>query len=282
VVAVAAMAPLVIGVWLAFAVLRSAVLGNMTLFGLLGQVVIGLALLLLNLQVISSVGSVDRRLARTMLGPRARDVLQRRVSELAASRAGVMAAVDTERRRIERDLHDGVQQRLVALGMLLGRARRSRDLDAVHALVRQAHEAAQHSLDDLREVAWRVYPSTLEHAGLDEVLAMVAQRSSVPVRIRCDLPVRPPRQVETVLYFVVCEAITNAAKHAGANLITVDIERRGETIVGTMHDDGNGGADPTGGGLTGLAERVHALDGTLRVDSPPGGPTTLVAELPCG
>lgn len=273
---------LAVGVVLATIVVRAVFRGDLGVTDALLQAVVGAALLLVNVQAVVSVAALDVRLARRLLGPNARTLLEDRVRELAASRAGVIAAVDAERQRIERDLHDGLQQRLVALGMLLGRARRSRDAERTTALLAQAHADAQQAVAELREVAWRVYPSALDDADLGQVLEMVAQRSDVPVRVRCDLPVRPQRQVETVLYFVACEALTNAAKHAAATLITVEIGAGEEFVRMTVHDDGVGGADPAGRGLSGLARRVAAQDGRLRVDSPAGGPTTVSVELPCG
>ncbi|MGK5739902.1 sensor histidine kinase [Micromonospora sp. URMC 103] len=273
---------LAIGLVLAGILLTATLRGDVTVPDLLLQVVIGAVLLLLNVQAVASVGALDVRLARALLGRGTRAALEARVRELATTRAGVIAAVDAERQRIERDLHDGLQQRLVALGMLLGRARRSRDPERTYALLGQAHEDVQRAVEELRDVAWRVYPSALEDGDLGAVLGMVAQRSAVPVRIRCDLPVRPDRQVETVLYFVACEALTNAAKHAAATLVTIDIEAGQGQVRMRVRDDGAGGADPSGRGLSGLARRVAALDGRLRVDSPAGGPTTVLAELPCG
>ncbi|MFG3708181.1 sensor histidine kinase [Micromonospora sp. NPDC047670] len=273
---------LAFGVVLASIVVRATLRGDLGVTDALLQVVVGAALLLVNVQAVVSVAALDVRLARRLLGPNARALLEERVRELAASRAGVIAAVDAERQRIERDLHDGLQQRLVALGMLLGRARRSKDAERTAALLAQAHADAQQAVAELREVAWRVYPSALDNADLGQVLEMVAQRSAVPVRVRCDLPVRPQRQVETVLYFVACEALTNAAKHAAATLITIEIDSGEGRVRMTVHDDGVGGADPAGRGLSGLARRVAALDGRLRVDSPPGGPTIVSVELPCG
>ncbi|WP_157641168.1 sensor histidine kinase [Longispora albida] len=273
---------LLFGGYLAAIVLASAARGRMTAGQFLLQLVIGGVLFALNWQAIVSVAGLDRRLASNLLTPSARDLLERRVGELAASRAGVMSAVDTERQRIERDLHDGLQQRLVALGMLLGRARRSQDPAKAAELLAQAHAAAQQAIDDLREVAWRVYPSALEHSGLPDVLALVAQRSPVPVRIEHDLPARPARQTETALYFVACEAITNAAKHAGATMIKIEIGWLGAEVRMLVSDDGTGGADPDGTGLRGLERRVAALDGRFTVDSPAGGPTTIEAVLPCG
>ncbi|NUR85006.1 MAG: sensor histidine kinase, partial [Nonomuraea sp.] len=149
-------------------------------------------------------------------------------------------------------------------------------------LLEQAHEQAQQALAELREVAWRVYPSGLDSLGLGEALAGVAERAGIPVRVTCELPERPPMAVETAAYFVVSEAVTNAAKHAAASLVTVDIRKEGETVVVRVTDDGTGGARSSGGGLSGLARRVAALDGTFAVDSPPGGPTAITAVLPCG
>ena len=142
----------------------------------------GVVLLYLNLMGIVGVADLDARTARRYLGPSTEELLQLRVSELSVSRAEVVQAVNDERRRIERDLHDGVQQRLVALGMLLSRARRSNDADRAADLVRQAHEESQQALHDLREVAWRVYPTVLDQLGLHDVLGDLADRSSIPVR----------------------------------------------------------------------------------------------------
>ncbi|WP_315985181.1 histidine kinase [Microbispora sp. CSR-4] len=191
-----------------------------------------------------------------------------------------MSAVGQERRRIERDLHDGVQQRLVALAVLIGRARRGRSPQLLDDLLHQAHEEAQEALRELREVAWRVYPAELDTLGLRESLSAVAERAGMPVTVAYGLAARPPGEVETAVYFVVREAMTNAAKHAAAGQVRVEIVEDGDTIVVRVRDDGRGGADPGGGGLSGLARRVAALDGRFQVDSPPGGPTIVSAELP--
>jgi signal transduction histidine kinase len=191
-------------------------------------------------------------------------------------------AVDAERRRIERDLHDGLQQRLVALAMLLGRARRpERTPEQAEALLRQAHEESEGVLAELREVAWRVYPSALDGPGLREALGGVAERSPVPLRLAYDVPGPLPQLVETAAYFVVSEAVTNAAKHACATDVEVRLALKAGVLTVRVRDDGTGGADPAGAGLSGLRGRVEALDGRLRVDSPSGGPTTVTAELPC-
>ncbi|MDG4791023.1 histidine kinase [Micromonospora sp. WMMD1102] len=244
--------------------------------------VLAVVLLFLAVQGVVGVAALDRRLARRFLGPSGRELLERRITELSASRAGVLAAVDAERRRIERDLHDGVQQRLVALGMLVGRARRTSDPAKATELLRQAHEESARVLDDLREVAWRVYPTALDNLGLADALARVAEHAGLPVRVDCRLVGRPARAVETAAYFVVSEAVTNAAKHARAGQVDVGVVVRDGRLVVTVVDDGVGGADPAGAGLSGLARRVAALDGRLRVTSPAGGPTTIEAELPCG
>ncbi|WP_184569010.1 sensor histidine kinase [Streptomyces zagrosensis] len=281
----------------------------------------GMFLFFLAAQSLAGIVVLERQLAWHFLGVAPQDVLRRRIEELASSRAGVVAAVHDERRRIERDLHDGVQQRLVALGMLLGRARRGQDPERAHALLVQAHEESRQALAELREVAWRVYPTVLDEAGLRAALETVAERSSLPVRLDYGLTVEPAIPVRTVAYFVVCEAVTNAIKHANAHTIHIALTRAPATrpvpaLAGPhsgalpgkpprpapeatnpaasggdlalplvlrvrITDDGSGGADPTGSGLLGLAQRAAAIDGSLRLDSPPGGPTTITAELPC-
>ncbi|MEW2073986.1 sensor histidine kinase [Streptomyces sp. NPDC012403] len=241
----------------------------------------GLFLLFLAVQGILAVAELEGKLAHRLLGPRHQEELERRIAELSASRAAVVDAVNDERRRIERDLHDGVQQRLVALGMLLGRALRSEDPARTDRLLRQAHEESRHALDDLREVAWRVYPTTLDEAGLRAALETVAERASVPVRVEYGLTGEPERAVGTVVYFVVCEAVTNAVKHATPTRIAVEVGSKEGVVYVSVEDDGRGGANATGSGLFGLARRVAALDGHLEVRSPPGGPTLVTAELPC-
>ncbi|WP_190142003.1 sensor histidine kinase [Streptomyces glebosus] len=241
----------------------------------------GLFLLFLSLQGTFGVAGLETRLARYYLGPSHHETLERRIEELAATRAGVIFAVNDERRRIERDLHDGVQQRLVALGMLLGRALRSQDARRAEQLLRQAHEESGQALTELREVAWRVYPTVLDEAGLRAALETVAERSAIPVRLDYALATEPDTAVATVAYFVVSEAVTNAVKHSGAGRITVRVAPGEDAVLVHIEDDGPGGADSSGSGLFGLARRVAAVDGRFRVDSPAGGPTTITAELPC-
>ncbi|MFF0748572.1 sensor histidine kinase [Streptomyces sp. NPDC004267] len=242
----------------------------------------GLLLLFLAVQGLGQVARMEAELAMRMLGPSQADALEARIAQLAASRAEIMDVVHEERRRIERDLHDGVQQRLVALGMLIGRARRGQDPERAAELLRQAHEESRRALDELREVAWRVHPAILDQAGLRTALEAVAERSPLPVRIGYAVPGALPRAVEAAAYFVVAEAVTNVVKHAGASTVDVQVTEEDGVLDVRVRDDGAGGADAArGSGLAGLASRVAALDGRFRVDSPAGGPTVIGAMLPC-
>ncbi|MFI6504314.1 sensor histidine kinase [Nonomuraea typhae] len=240
---------------------------------------LGLVLLALTAAAVELVAWAERRLAVRHLGPGTQELMRRRIAELTDTRLGIVRAVDDERRRIERDLHDGVQQRGVALAMLLGRARHSPE--AAPELVEQAYAESRRLLDELRSVAWRVYPTALDELGLRAALDGVAERAGVPVQVRYGLRERPLSEVETALYFVAREAITNAVKHSGARDILVDLREEDGTVVMTVSDDGRGGADPAGGGLSGLARRVRALDGSFEVRSGADG-TTVRAALPCG
>ena len=209
--------------------------------------------------------------------------LQERIDVLETTRAGAVDVQDTEARRIERDLHDGAQARLVALGMNLGMAeqRLAADPEAARGLLTEARLGVEEALRELRELARGIHPPVLTDRGLEAAIAALAHRSAVPVFVTAELPERPPAAVETAAYFVAAEALTNAAKHAGASRIEVRIVREPRALVVEVVDDGRGGADPSGSGLTGLRRRVEALDGKLSVVSPPGGGTTLHAELPC-
>ncbi|WP_216210566.1 sensor histidine kinase [Amycolatopsis aidingensis] len=239
-----------------------------------------LLLAFLAVQGLLGVATLDRKLGMHFLGPTNQELLRRRVSVLTSTRAEVLEAVNDERRRIERALHDGVQQRLVTLGMILGRAQRSGDPSRSGELLRQAHEQAQQALLDLREVAWRVYPVALDEGGLHSALESLAERSSLPVALRYRLGGRVDTATETIAYFVVSETVTNTIKHAAASRIEVDVELAASTLTVRVRDDGVGGAWPDGGGLSGLRRRVAAADGEFTVDSPPGGPTTVTAHLP--
>ncbi len=227
---------------------------------------------------------LDGLLARLLLGTSRTEVLEARVTDLAASRNSTVDAADAERRRIERDLHDGAQQRLTSLAMNLGIARATLgDLpeDGARA-IEQAHEEAKQVLTELRDLVRGLHPAVLEDRGLDAALSAVAARSPVPVRLRVDMDRRVARDVEAVAYFVVSETLTNVARHADAANAAVEVDLRGELLRLRIADDGRGGADPQGGtGLQGLADRVRSVDGTFHLTSPLGGPTVIEAELPC-
>ncbi|WP_395364203.1 sensor histidine kinase [Streptomyces sp. YH02] len=272
---------LVFGAVLAGILAYGVVRGTIGWDELLTQIVLGGVLLFLDVQGLYALAALDARTARACFGPSERELLRRRIDELAASRAAVVEAVDAERRRIERDLHDGVQQRLVALAVLIGRARRGRHPEQAEALLLQAHEESQDVLTELREVAWRVYPSALDSLGLEEAIGGVAERSGIPLRSRFEVDAPLPGPVETAAYFVVSECVTNAAKHSSASAISVRVTLDGTRLTVRVEDDGTGGASETGSGLTGLRSRVAALDGVLHIHSPLGGPTTITAELPC-
>ncbi|MBO2451827.1 sensor domain-containing protein [Actinomadura barringtoniae] len=226
----------------------------------------------------------DARSARALLGPDRADELERRVEDLAEKRASVVDAADLERRRIERDLHDGAQQRLVSLAMNLGLARETlKDVpdDAMQVIV-EAHEEAKEALTELRDLIRGLHPAVLEDRGLDAALSGIAARVPLPVRLHVDVPRRASSTVEAVAYFVVSEALTNVVKHARASKVDVTVDRVGDVLKVVVCDDGAGGADPAGGsGLAGLTRRVSSVDGTFRITSPAGGPTTITVELPC-
>jgi signal transduction histidine kinase len=206
-----------------------------------------------------------------------------RIEELERTRAGAVDVQETELRRIERDLHDGAQARLVALGMSLGLAeqRLADDPDAARALVAEARAGLSDALRELRDLARGIHPPILTDRGLPAAVAALVDRSPVRIEVQADVPRRPAPAVETAAYFVVAEALANAAKHAGADAIRVRIDGRGDVLSVRVEDDGHGGADAAGHGLRGLRGRVEALDGRFSVVSPPGGPTIVEAELPC-
>lgn len=243
---------------------------------------LGFLLTYLAVQGMIGVRLLEKRMVRRQLGPSPEETLRRRIDELFASRAGVVEAVHDERRRIERDLHDGVQQRLVALGVLLGRALRARDPAHADELLHQAHQESQETLMELRQVAWRVYPKVLDEAGFKVAVETVVLRSTLPVDLEYRVIGEPHRAAAAAAYFVLSEAVTNTLKHARATRIRVIVEEQGNTLRVHVEDDGCGGANPLGGGLIGLARRAAALDGRLHVRSPVGGPTLVTAELPCG
>ncbi|MFE3454844.1 histidine kinase [Nonomuraea sp. NPDC059194] len=227
---------------------------------------------------------VDVIAGKALLGPSISDELALRVETLRESRAEVIDAADAERRRIERDLHDGTQQRLVWLAMNLGMARATlTDLpEPAGRVIAQAHEEAKQALKELRDLVRGLHPAVLTDEGLDAALSGLAARAPLPVRLSVDVKDRVSPTIEAVAFFVVSEALANIAKHAEAANASITATRRGEVLRVTVQDNGKGGAAPERGtGLRGLAQRVGSVDGRLRIDSPAGGPTTIEVELPC-
>ena len=219
---------------------------------------------------------------RDRLGPNRERELAERVDELTRTRRGALDVQAAELRRIERDLHDGAQARLVSLSMLVGRAEEQlADRPEVAALVRRAREEAGAAIGELRDLARGIAPPVLTDRGLGAAVQALGVRAPMAVTVDVFDDGRPPPVVETAAYFVVAEALTNVAKHAGGAAATVVVTRDSERLVVEVTDEGPGGADPQGGGLEGLRHRVEAIDGTLRVTSPAGGPTMIRAELPC-
>jgi signal transduction histidine kinase len=226
---------------------------------------------------------------RWLLSPSPTAALQYQVSALADARQGAVSSAQTERHRIERDLHDSVQPRLVSLAMTIGLAQTKLDTDlpAAKQLIAEAHDDAMNALVELRNVVRGIAPTILSDRGLDAALSAVVQRSAVPTTLNVHLPRRLPDEVESVAYFVVAEALTNVAKHGNATqaVVTVRLDESANRLYVTVFDDGRGGAsittDENATGLRGLEERVRAAHGTFTVSSPSTGPTTITAVLPC-
>jgi signal transduction histidine kinase len=210
-------------------------------------------------------------------------VLGARVEDLRGSRQRIIAAADAERRRIERDLHDGAQQRMVAVAVTLGLAQAQMERDPVAAaqLIQQAREEAQLAVKELRELARGIHPAVLSDRGLEAALEALAARAPVPVEVS-GVPDEPlPRPVEAAVYFVTAEALTNIAKYAQADAASIDLCVADDSVRVQITDDGVGGADvDLGTGLSGLCDRVEALDGSFGIESPPGGGTTVTVEIP--
>ncbi|MFB9428595.1 sensor histidine kinase [Streptoalloteichus tenebrarius] len=269
---------------------------------------VGLVLLLAAPWVTRGVLVLDRVPLRGLLGP---TTLSERVRDLEEARSHAVEDAAAKLRRIERDLHDGTQARLVALAMKLGMAKESldaedgrADLDQARLLVDHAHRGLKETLAELRDLVRGIHPAVLD-SGLEPALATLAGDCAVPVRLRVSVPDRPSAAIETIAYFCVAELLTNVVKHSRARLATVDVEQRGGVLRVRVADDGVGGAvvgsvvvggavvggadphtvgvtggDGTGSGLAGLTDRVRTVDGRIEVDSPPGGPTVVTVELP--
>ncbi|MFG3550757.1 sensor domain-containing protein [Streptomyces sp. NPDC047725] len=246
-----------------------------------GVALLGLVLLVLGAYVMAAAAGARAELTRLLIAPRGGG-LDARVVELTRSRVRLVDAFEAERRRIERDLHDGAQQRLVALTMTLGLARLDAPPGPLADQLAKAHREAGLALEELRELIHGIHPKVLADYGLEAAVADAADRSAVPVDLELELPGRLPRAVEATAYFVVCEALANVARHSGASRARVRGRHRGGRLVLEVGDDGRGGARAgEGSGLTGLADRVSVLDGRLSLSSPPGGPTLLRVEMPC-
>jgi signal transduction histidine kinase len=227
------------------------------------------------------LGLIAGPLAQIVSRPRTK-VLSQRVDELSRTRRGALDVQANELRRIERDLHDGAQVRLVALSMKLGRAEdRYRDDAETAAFLREAREDTTAAIRELRELARGITPPVLADRGLEAAVRSLAQRSGAEVTVRGQLERRPRPAVEIAAYFVVAESLTNATKHAPGARVEVRMDERGDDLLVEITDFGPGGANPAGGGLTGLRQRVEALDGALHVTSPAGVGTQVEAVLPC-
>jgi signal transduction histidine kinase len=225
--------------------------------------------------------TVDRAMVRALLQPS--DELARRIAELESDRGVVVDTAAADLRRIERDLHDGAQARLVALAMDLGLAKEKllEDPEAAAKMVGEAHGEVKIALQELRDLARGIHPAILTDRGLDAALSAVSARCTVPVSVTVDLRARPAEAIEGIAYFTVSELLQNVSKHSRARTAAVDVWRTDDRLMIQVRDDGRGGADPdSGSGLAGLAERLGSVDGLFVVSSPEGGPTSVTAELP--
>lgn len=237
----------------------------------------GLLVLPLVPWVIRGFAALDAAVARVCLSPS-------KVDTLRATQARSVDMAIADRRQIERDLHDGAQQRLLSLGMDLGMAleKFESDPDAARGLVGDAHAELQRAIVELRNLARGIHPAVLTDRGLDAALSALAARSTLPISLDVQLKERPPASVEATAYFIVAEALTNAARYADATAVTVKLRQQGDKLHIEVADDGVGGAEQRpGGGLAGLADRASSVEGSLRISSPEGGPTVVAADLPC-
>ncbi|MCZ7474774.1 MULTISPECIES: sensor histidine kinase [unclassified Micromonospora] len=251
----------------------------------LAVAVLGVGWLFLAVTTGPALARIQARPGRRLLPPPPGFDLSLRVAELTATRAAALDAHAVELRRIERSLHDGTQNRLVAVNVLLGAARRAvrRDPDRADEILERAQNAAEQALGELRTVVRGILPPVLDDRGLAGALDGLAAECAVPCRLSVDVDVRCAASVEATAYFVVAEALTNVVRHSGASAVDVSVRREGDRLLVTVTDDGRGDADETrGSGLTGIRRRVEAYDGRMTLTSPPGGPTRMHVELPCG
>jgi signal transduction histidine kinase len=246
---------------------------------------VGVILLLLAPWVVRGVLTLDRLLIRGLLGPTSAD---RRIQTLEETRSLAVEDSAAALRRIERDLHDGAQARLVGLAMSLGLAKEELDSDdpssieKVRTLIDSAHREAKGTIVELRDLARGIHPPALDN-GLPDALATLTARCTIPTSLRVELPARPSPAIETIVYFCTAELLTNAVKHSGAHHATVDVRVTRDHLFVRVGDDGAGGAAPGrggGSGLAGLADRISTVDGRLDIASPEGGPTLVTIEIP--
>jgi signal transduction histidine kinase len=232
-----------------------------------------------------ALARVDETFVKVMLSPGDVAALQARVEQLQESREAGTESAALELRRIERDLHDGAQQRMVSVAMNLGMVRdrlEVSDDEKAKELVARAHDESKQAIAELRDLVRGIHPTVLTDRGLDAAVSALAARCPVSVDLHTELPRRLPATVESTAYFVVSEALTNVAKHSGATLVTLRLVDRHDVLVIDVRDDGHGGArEGLSGGLRGLHDRVRSVDGSWQFESPVGGPTTLVVEVPC-
>lgn len=251
----------------------------------LAVALLGIPMLLILPYIFVGLGRGHGWLGNALLGVNREAELTARVGQLSESRSRAVDAAVSELQRIERDLHDGAQQRLVKLAMDLGMAREKMNSDpaAAETLIAEAHEEAKRAMAEIRDLARGIHPAVLTDRGLDAAISALAGRAPVPVSVEVSLNERLPTPIESAAYFVVAEALTNVARHSQASEAHVVVQREGDLLQIDVVDNGIGGADAAAGsGLAGLADRLAALDGTLTVYSPAGGPTRIHAEIPCG
>ncbi len=229
------------------------------------------------------VAALKAQISNWFIGTDRLALAEQRVRALSSQRSDILDAVASERRRIERNLHDGVQQQLVAIGLDLGMAEQQIDRDPERAreLIGSARSKVQGSIGELRQLGRGLHPAILEDRGIDAALSAVVSGSSIPISVLVDPDLDLSTDVSETVYFVANEAIANVLKHANARVASVHVMKVAANVRVTIHDDGGGGVDATRGtGIAGIRARVNAVDGTMTVTSPPGGPTTLIAEIP--
>lgn len=248
-------------------------------------IVVGVLVAILSAAAIVGLAALHGVLSRAVMVPSREALLADEARRSQVQRAGAVRAADLERHRIERDLHDGIQPRLVSVAMTLGMAQQKIDADpeAAKQLVAEAHTSTKAAITELRQLARGIHTSVLDDRGLDAALSAIASRSHIPVQLDVRLTSRCRPETEAAVYFVIAEALTNAAKHSRASEVRVIVRQREDgTVWARVEDNGIGGATVApGGGLDGLQNRVLGVGGTLRIDSPVGGPTTVEVSVPC-